>query len=416
MIFRNKKFTLIELIVVIAILAILASIIIPNVSQIKDKAIETRIVAERKNLQTAVDIFTVKLSGELPTDIVPVLGNPQPINFDKLHPKYVREVPMDGIYYWVDSFNEVYTSKIDAPLNLTNTNGTLSWNPVLDASYYNIYEVMNFSGKANYNIKFIDKTISSTYTGLNPDAKYLIQASDNTNQLTAMVDETYTGQEAFNHSSNKNEDSNVNPPINEILKVSNLSATKTISSVSLNWINNHDTTKVNVYRDNSLIAVVNGTSYTDPLLFNNTTYNYSIKAVDSNNVESDESNISVKTDRPDILLSGFISPEATDDNNSTTLKIKSTTDITFDLNGLDLSNYYLYVKAMNNVDPEVASLQILDSNHTPIEFYEYTGTTYANINFGKYDETHRLSLPLNAMYIRMSGSDFEIFDMKFITK
>jgi len=56
---RNSGFTLIELIVVIAVLGILAAIIIPNISNFQGKARDTQLTADVRNLQTAVDMFRV---------------------------------------------------------------------------------------------------------------------------------------------------------------------------------------------------------------------------------------------------------------------------------------------------------------------------------------------------------------------
>lgn len=54
---RGKKFTLIELIVVIAVLGILAAIVIPNISNFQNKARDTQLTADTKNVQTALDMY-----------------------------------------------------------------------------------------------------------------------------------------------------------------------------------------------------------------------------------------------------------------------------------------------------------------------------------------------------------------------
>ena len=54
---RGKKFTLIELIVVIAVLGILAAIVIPNISNFQNKARDVQLTADTRNIQTALDMY-----------------------------------------------------------------------------------------------------------------------------------------------------------------------------------------------------------------------------------------------------------------------------------------------------------------------------------------------------------------------
>lgn len=54
---KKKGFTLIELIVVIAILGILAAVLIPRFSGFQDKARETQALTDAKQVATAIDSF-----------------------------------------------------------------------------------------------------------------------------------------------------------------------------------------------------------------------------------------------------------------------------------------------------------------------------------------------------------------------
>jgi len=66
---RGKKFTLIELIVVIAVLGILAAIVIPNISNFQNKARDTQLTADTRNVQTALDMYRL----EQPDGAEPIL-------------------------------------------------------------------------------------------------------------------------------------------------------------------------------------------------------------------------------------------------------------------------------------------------------------------------------------------------------
>ncbi len=74
---RNRKgFTLIELIVVIAILGILAAILIPQFSGFQQKAKSSQVMVNAKQIATAADALLVE-KGSVPdaTEIVKVAGS-----------------------------------------------------------------------------------------------------------------------------------------------------------------------------------------------------------------------------------------------------------------------------------------------------------------------------------------------------
>lgn len=89
----KKLFTLVELLIVIVVLGILAAIIIPNIASFSDEAKQTRLVADLRNTQTAVDNYHLKL-GEYPTvdGKKPVFVN-EPVVWDKLVHDYLRQEP-----------------------------------------------------------------------------------------------------------------------------------------------------------------------------------------------------------------------------------------------------------------------------------------------------------------------------------
>ncbi len=82
---RNKKgFTLIELVVVIAILGILAALAIPRLSGSTQKAKETTNEANIRTIQSAISLYEAE-NGDKPTSI------------DDLIPKYLDKVPVNPL-------------------------------------------------------------------------------------------------------------------------------------------------------------------------------------------------------------------------------------------------------------------------------------------------------------------------------
>lgn len=65
---KTSNFTLIELIVVIAVLGILAAIIVPNISSFTDEARDVQLTADVRNVQTAVDMYRVKATDSTATE------------------------------------------------------------------------------------------------------------------------------------------------------------------------------------------------------------------------------------------------------------------------------------------------------------------------------------------------------------
>lgn len=192
-----KKFTIIELIVVIAILGILAGIIIPNISGIKDDSREVQFVANTKNIQTAVDFYSTRNLGNIPSEGIPTIEKPVSIDFEKLVPKYLREKPKEG-YYWIDYSGQVWSSTVDAPTGIVIENGEMKWlSSTGDIKNYNLYGVNPITGKTNTVVNLISKQNSSTLVDISKHnyENYLISATDIFGNETAKVGIAYEGSQ-----------------------------------------------------------------------------------------------------------------------------------------------------------------------------------------------------------------------------
>jgi type II secretion system protein G len=79
---RNSKgFTLIELMIVIAIVAILAAILVPNLIRARSRSQLTGCTTNLKNIATALEMYNVDHTGRYPQD------------FTTLAPNYMKTIP-----------------------------------------------------------------------------------------------------------------------------------------------------------------------------------------------------------------------------------------------------------------------------------------------------------------------------------
>lgn len=160
----KQAFTLIELVVVIVVIGILAAIVIPNISSFKEDAKEKAIIADTRNIQTAVDFFVLKNEGNTPTKDIPALGDPQIIETYAMRPDYIRNLPKtEGVKFWLDENNTVWGSTVDAPQNVNYEEGQVTWDTVEGAVTYKIYKTstnVSSSVRSAKKLEYIGKTVS----------------------------------------------------------------------------------------------------------------------------------------------------------------------------------------------------------------------------------------------------------------
>lgn len=202
----KKLFTLIELIIVLVVIGVLATIVIPNINSFKKEANLTAIQGNTNNLQTAVDTYALKNFGELPIDEVTPY-NPRAVNLSKLHPDYIRNLPnVEVARYWIDFSGKVWGSTVDSP-DVSYGSGEISWQPREGEvpTSYNVYEVSNETNgehllstvrETKRSLKFIlntKKTKATTSDGIKVGKAYVVSAIDESGFESAPVGGNYEG-------------------------------------------------------------------------------------------------------------------------------------------------------------------------------------------------------------------------------
>lgn len=111
---KNKFFTLIEMIVAIVVIAILAAIILINITGIKERAKDAALAANIKNIELAVELYKLNNNGSLPTvdgKKPEEEGKPVEIDFDKLDDYIKGEAPDQDTYEFTIDENGVVSGK-----------------------------------------------------------------------------------------------------------------------------------------------------------------------------------------------------------------------------------------------------------------------------------------------------------------
>lgn len=198
----KKSFTLIELMVVIVTLGILAALVLPNMSGFKREASVTATQSNIRNLQTSVDMYRLDFDGKSPTYSEPEAGIPQPIDFTKIKPNYVRDVPKDtSLKYWVDHQGKVWASTVDSPTGVANDGTNLTWTDSGGAVAYNVYEVTGkVTGsitRSNLSLSFLERVEGTTRFATGDDKTYAVSALDEQGFETPPVVSGYKGYDAY---------------------------------------------------------------------------------------------------------------------------------------------------------------------------------------------------------------------------
>ena len=103
---KERGFTLIELIVVIAVIGILASIAVPRYTNVKDKANLTVIKMDLKNIQTLVEIYALENENQYPSQT-----EFENLDFVKQNYIYLTNVDEYLVYYEKTINNNFYYIK-----------------------------------------------------------------------------------------------------------------------------------------------------------------------------------------------------------------------------------------------------------------------------------------------------------------
>lgn len=151
----KKLFTLIELIVVVIVLGILAAIVMPNISSMKEESLSAMVGSNIQSIQTSSDMYHLK-EGNYATVKESSITKPRYVDMTAIVPNYLKKEPDESKisqYYWIDYFGKVWGSTVDAPRNFQKNDEFIEFAHVEKAVSYRVYSIKD-NLSSNETIKY----------------------------------------------------------------------------------------------------------------------------------------------------------------------------------------------------------------------------------------------------------------------
>lgn len=213
---NKKRFTLVELIVSVIILALLSSIVVVKILDYKNESISAAINTNTKIIQTAVDKYMLdNTDSKYPTknNLTVNIGSPRVVDVEFLmrNGYLKKELDLSKVKnqnYWIDVFGVVWGSTTETVsniniINTTDKKGKLTFSTVKGNYGYKLYEVKGYNGNGqdSYKMirekKLIKKLNMVEISALNEGSIYLVSSIDKFGLETAPVGLYDKGKNAF---------------------------------------------------------------------------------------------------------------------------------------------------------------------------------------------------------------------------